>query len=128
MDNDCLHLQNHKSEVPIATEQLARLPIIIIINHADFTVFSGTAGGCTGQDAAGAFGTARQAGMERVACRKKKGGDGGRQDHKEKEQTSNFAFLKVVYRIFLSCFILFQSVWGQFVISILIINLFFFFY
>lgn len=49
MDNDCLHLQNHKSEVPTATEQLARLPIIIIINHADFTVFSGTAGGCTGR-------------------------------------------------------------------------------
>lgn len=62
MDNDCLHLQNHKSEVPIATEQLARLPIIIIINHADFTVFSGTAGVCTGQGAAGASGTAKQAG------------------------------------------------------------------
>lgn len=69
MDNDCLRLQNHKSEVPIATEQLARLPIIIIINHADFTVFSGTAGDCTGQGAAGASGTAKQAGKERAACR-----------------------------------------------------------
>lgn len=39
MDNDCLRLQNHKSEVPTATEQLARLPIIRIINHADFMVF-----------------------------------------------------------------------------------------
>ena len=67
MDNDCLRLQNHKSEVPIATEQLARLPIIIIINHADFTVFSGTAGDCTGQGAAGASGTAKQAGKGRVA-------------------------------------------------------------
>lgn len=65
MDNDCLRLQNHKSEVPIATEQLARLPIIIIINHADFTVFSGTAGGCTGQGAAGASSNAKQAGKEK---------------------------------------------------------------
>lgn len=56
MDNDCLHLQHHKSEVPVATEQLARLPIIIIINHANFMVFSGTAGDCTGQGAAGASG------------------------------------------------------------------------
>lgn len=39
MDNDCLRLQNHKSEVPTATEQLACLPIIRIINHADFMVF-----------------------------------------------------------------------------------------
>lgn len=67
MDNDCLRLQNHKSEVPIATEQLARLPIIIIINHADFTVFSGTAGDCTGQGAPGASGTAKHAGK---ACRR----------------------------------------------------------
>lgn len=67
MDNDCLRLQNHKSEVPIATEQLARLPIIIIINHADFMVFSGTAGDCTGQGAAGASGPVKQAGKERVA-------------------------------------------------------------
>lgn len=70
MDNDCLRLQNHKSEVPIATEQLARLPIIIIINHADFTVFSGTAGDCTGQGAAGASGPAKQAGKGRVARRR----------------------------------------------------------
>lgn len=70
MDNDCLRLQNHKSEVPIATEQLARLPIIIIINHADFTVFSGTAGDCTGQGAAGASGPAKQAGKGREACRR----------------------------------------------------------
>lgn len=69
MDNDCLRLQNHKSEVPIATEQLARLPIIIIINHADFTVFSGTAGDCTGQGTTGASGAARQAGKGREACR-----------------------------------------------------------
>lgn len=62
MDNDCLHLQHHKSEVPIATEQLARLPIIIIINHANFTVFSGTAGDCTGQGAAGASGPGKKAG------------------------------------------------------------------
>lgn len=55
--------------MPIATEQLARLPIIIIINHADFTVFSGTAGDCTGQGAAGASGPAKQAGKGRVACR-----------------------------------------------------------
>lgn len=67
MDNDCLRLQNHKSEMPIATEQLARLPIIIIINHADFTVFSGTAGGCAGQGAAGASGPAMQAGRKKVA-------------------------------------------------------------
>lgn len=65
-----MRLQNHKSEVPIATEQLARLPIIIIINHADFTVFSGTAGDCTGQGAAGASGPAKQAGKRRVACRR----------------------------------------------------------
>ena len=79
MDNDCLHLQNHKSEVPIATEQLARLPIIIIINHADFTVFSRTAGDCEGQGAAGASGTARQAGKGRVACRGEgEEGEGGR--------------------------------------------------
>ena len=45
------------------------MPIIIIINHADFTVFSGTAGDCTGQGATGACGTARQAGKGRVACR-----------------------------------------------------------
>lgn len=56
--------------MPIATEQLARLPIIIIINHADFTVFSGTAGDCTGQGVAGASGTAKQAGKGRVACRR----------------------------------------------------------
>ena len=56
--------------MPIATEQLARLPIIIIINHADFTVFSGTAGDCTGQGAAGASGIAKQAGKGRVACRR----------------------------------------------------------
>lgn len=67
MDNDCLRLQNHKSEVPIATEQLARLPIIIIINHADFMVFSRTAGDCTGQGAAGASGPVKQAGKGRVA-------------------------------------------------------------
>lgn len=70
MDNDCLRLQNHKSEVPIATEQLARLPIIIIINHADFTVFSKAVGDCTGQGAAGASGTAKQAGKGMVACRR----------------------------------------------------------
>lgn len=57
-----MHLQNHKSEVLSATEQLARLPIIIIINHADFTVFTRTTGDCEGQDAAGASGTARHAG------------------------------------------------------------------
>lgn len=62
MDNDCLHLQHHKSEVPTATEQLARLPMIIIINHANFTVFNGTAGGCTGQGAAGASGPGKKAG------------------------------------------------------------------
>lgn len=62
MDNDCLHLQHHKSEVPIATEQLARLPIIIIINHANFMVFSGTAGGRPGQGAAGASGPGKKGG------------------------------------------------------------------
>lgn len=62
MDNDCLHLQHHKSEVPIATEQLARLPIIIIINHANFMVFSGTAGDRTGQGAAGASGPEKAGG------------------------------------------------------------------
>ncbi len=77
MDNDCLRLQNHKSEVPIATEQLARLPIIIIINHADFTVFSGSAGDCTGQGAAGASGPAKQVGKGGVACRRRgSSGDG----------------------------------------------------
>lgn len=74
MDNDCLHLQNDKSEVPIATEQLARLPIIIIINHTDFTVFSGTAGDCTGQGAAGASGIAKQAGKGKGGLRKSGGG------------------------------------------------------
>lgn len=76
MDNDCLRLQDHKSEVPIATEQLARLPIIIIINHADFTVFSGTAGDCTGQGAAGASGTAKQAGKGGL----QENGGGGERD------------------------------------------------
>lgn len=83
MDIDCLHLQHHKSEVPIATEQLARLPIIIIINHANFTVLSGTAGGCTGQGAAGAYGP-----------RKNDGGGGViiiiQQEHKAKEIKSNY--------------------------------------
>lgn len=74
MDNDCLRLQNDKSEVPIATEQLARLPIIIIINHADFTVFSGTAGDCTGQGAAGASGTAKQPGKGKGGLKKSGGG------------------------------------------------------
>jgi len=80
MDNDCLRLQNHKSEVPIATEQLARLPIIIIINHADFTVFRRTAGDCTGQGAAGASGTAKQAGKEMVACRSGEEEEGGHRE------------------------------------------------
>lgn len=58
--------------MPIATEQLARLPIIIIINHADFTVFSRTAGACTGQGAAGASGIAKQAGKGRVAGKRRR--------------------------------------------------------
>lgn len=49
--------------MPIATEQLARLPIIIIINHANFMVFSGTAGGRPGQGAAGAPGPGKKAGL-----------------------------------------------------------------
>lgn len=83
MDNDCLRLQNHKSEVPIATEQLARLPIIIIINHADFTVFSRTAGDCTGQGAAGASGTAKQAGKGKGGLHKKSGGARGEQEERD---------------------------------------------
>lgn len=77
-----MRLQNHKSEVPIATEQLARLPIITIINHADFTVFSGAAGGRTGPGAAGASRLQSRLGRERLACRKRgrKGRGGGVQD------------------------------------------------
>lgn len=96
MDNDCLHLQNHKSEVPIATEQLARLPIIIIINHADFTVFSGTAGDCKGQGAAGASGTAMQAGKGRVASRRLgEEEEGGYREGSESNRNGRSGFKKL---------------------------------
>lgn len=100
MDNDCLRLQNHKSEVPIATEQLARLPIIIIINHADFTVFSGTAGDCTGQGAAGASGPAKQAGKGRVACRRvgeEESGAGAGMENQSRNKKESWNKLKLCF-------------------------------
>lgn len=96
MDNDCLRLQNHKSEVPIATEQLARLPIIIIINHADFTVFSGTAGDCTGQGAAGASGPAKQAGKRRARAGQRSGG-GGERENEQRAGTKSRVGIKLMF-------------------------------
>lgn len=92
-----MHLQNHKSEVPIATEQLARLPIIIIINHADFMVFSGTAGCCTGQGAAGASGPAKQAGKGGL---QKFGGGGHDEQYRRKCQDPQILYLKNIKKGF----------------------------